>query len=436
MTTNFQPRHSYINVADTQDTLGGFVERRFEAVAKVSDKSTDWSFCILAGFCEDVALYRYGLGYPLGVVAEDLRLTVGALCEMFRKRGTGGGARRYAYEKRPAPPEVVARGGEPFVEVKVEVNQSNLGPVDYSSTNSRDGFLAVCKALIVGDEVAERELAGMIWDPPGASYLGKNSEVCSFNDQRVAYALKAYYEKDAARFEAELRGVRAPTAEIAAEATMLRALVARDKASFIHALDAMLRWHRKEATRDKWRRNDSKYYICFPALGLSGLALRAGICTPDELPADEPFLPLTLLSAGPNAKSYTNKLLAPFDPKRTDWKSRELLIPAIQGGKLVFVGADSKSKYDFGRVFFAERTVSEKDLFEKLRENGEATSDETTLAPLRLYIERLQPLGIDSIVVLRSGSVESVELEVVSATASDFPTRSTDQDGVNAPADG
>jgi len=116
-------------------------------------------------------------------------------------------------------------------------------------------------------------------------------------------------------------------------------------------------------------------------------------------------------------------------------RTREIA-PAIQGGKLVFVGADSKSKYDFGRVFFAERTVSEKDLFEKLRENGEATSDETTLAPLRLYIERLQPLGIDSIVVLRSGSVESVELEVVSATASDFPTRSTDQDGVNAPADG
>lgn len=183
--TEFHPRHSYIEVASRRDVLATFVADRTQDIERLRSNSTDGSFSSVFGACHCVALYRYGLGYPLGIVTNDLRGSVGALREMFRRRGTSG-SRYYVYVERPAPPDAIARGNEPLFRVAVRENQSDLGTTDYSTTNSRRGFLSVCFALIVGDELAERELVGMIWDPPGASYLSKNSAICTFNDQRVA----------------------------------------------------------------------------------------------------------------------------------------------------------------------------------------------------------------------------------------------------------
>jgi hypothetical protein len=421
-TTDLQPRHRYIDESSRRVVLATFVAHRSEANDCHVTKSTNSIFSTLAGDYNSIALIRYALGYPLDIVANDLRGEVGALREMFRLRGTSR-ARYYPFVERPAPAEAIARGDPPFFQIAVLGNLSDLGPTDYSETNSREGFLSVCKALIVGDEQAEREFAGMIWDPPGATYLSKNSVVCSFNDQRVAYALKAHYEGDYARFEAELRGLRSPKPNVAAEATMLRAIMGRDRAMFVQGLDALLRWHRREATRDQGTRNDSYRYICVSGLGLARLAIREGICTRHDLPADEPFLPLELFNTGPNARSYTNKILAPFDPKRPEWKPIEVLAPVLRNAKPMLTGVETGTEYRFGRMVFNERSLSEKDLAGATLTHGDPESAEMVVTRLCGYIERLQPLRIDNIVMLGDCSEESVQVKVVCDTSADFIKR-------------
>ena len=84
VTSTFQPRHSYIDNASRQEVLADLLVGRSKHLAMVGVRSSDGNFGALAGDYARVALYRYGLGYPLEAVAEDLSGDVGALREGYR----------------------------------------------------------------------------------------------------------------------------------------------------------------------------------------------------------------------------------------------------------------------------------------------------------------------------------------------------------------
>lgn len=287
----YSHRIDYLNTDNARYALQTHQEHIPELLAMIKSepaKLRQIRYSSLASSYNEIALTSYALGYPLDVVAKNLRSAVQAYVEVFRLRGTEPPFE--AYEVVPAAQETVTLGGDPFVIRPLHDPASK----DYSLTNSRKNYYAVCKSLIVGDMSSATELAGVIWDPPGAPYLGKNSEVCTPNDQRIAYAMRRYYACDPTGVEAELRGLSSASTSIGAQATMWRGLVSLDGHLFVNGLDSLIRRHEKEA-RLKENRFESEFFICIPALGLARLALRDGVCGFHELPSDSVYLPIQLL---------------------------------------------------------------------------------------------------------------------------------------------
>jgi hypothetical protein len=174
--------------------------------------------------------------------------------------------------------------------------QLNEPQIDYSLTNSRDCCEAVYQAAAVGEIDLATRLAASIWDPPNATYVGKGKyALCSPTQQRIAYAVKAYFAQDLPGALAEVRAVR-PFEKytlLEGELSLVRCLAARDGAQFIDNLEFLLAKHAKLADS---KRNNSEpvYFLSFPALGLSRLAVLAGLVERASLPKDNPFLPLGL----------------------------------------------------------------------------------------------------------------------------------------------
>ncbi len=172
------------------------------------------------------------------------------------------------------------------------------GHKDYSLTNSRSHYLAVCKALISGEDALADQLALSIWDPPDASYLGANSVVCTTNEQHLAYALREMFKGDADAAHSELIKVRPRKLNdrVASEGKMLRGLIDEDAAVFLDGLRSLLALHARDATRDE-NRTDSSFFICIPALGLCKLALRRRLLQREQFPQGNQFLPIDLIAS-------------------------------------------------------------------------------------------------------------------------------------------
>ena len=111
----------------------------------------------LAGYCRDLGLLRYAEAARLEEVRQLLRRSTQYTLEVFRMR---------------------------------EAGQDEDPPSDLSLTNSRRGLDAMELALASGALDLAKTLAPLIWDPPGASYLGPGSVVCTPEDQHLGYALR------------------------------------------------------------------------------------------------------------------------------------------------------------------------------------------------------------------------------------------------------
>jgi hypothetical protein len=171
------------------------------------------------------------------------------------------------------------------------------GEMDYSVTNSRNNYIAVCEALIAGKDALAERLATFIWDPSNASYISPRS-FCTPNDQRLAYALRSLFQgEDSVAVNSALKGISLRSKaelNIRHQATMIRSLATGDRSRYLEGLDGLLAWHRKEAPSKKNFRNP-EFYICIPGLGLCRLAVQRQLCSATDLPQNDEFLPLELI---------------------------------------------------------------------------------------------------------------------------------------------
>ena len=228
-----------------------------------------------------LANYLYALGEPLTEVNSHLRDAAVAKLRVFELRGQGEGFERE------------------LVTITLDHTRDDVNSVerqtdraDGSLTNSRSGLDAIYMAMVSGQFLMAQRLAQLIGDPSDAPWVGADSDVCTWDDQRIAYAVRDYILGESGDPEAELGNLSNTDSRSAAEGSLVRALI-EEPPKFAEALEAQMKWHRTEA-RKKRNRKNTDYFLNLTALGLTALAIRnLGVAVAD-LPQDA-HSPLELL---------------------------------------------------------------------------------------------------------------------------------------------
>jgi hypothetical protein len=236
----------------------------------------------------DIGAYKYVLKGPAHEVRAYLREAAQWLERAFELRGTLPPFPVMVIELDAASPP-----GKPR-----ELSRKALHPSDakdYSLTNSWTGLQGLYLALSVGEWARARHIAEMVWDPLDASYIGPDSEVCTPDQQHLAYAVKQVIlsHSQAALTEISLIAPKA-TAEIKIQATMVRAIAVGQNNVFLGSLADLLAWHQKMALR-KANLNNPDFFLSIAGLGLCALALQQGIVQREQLPHDNVYLPIDLI---------------------------------------------------------------------------------------------------------------------------------------------
>jgi hypothetical protein len=236
-----------------------------------------------------VACLLYALGYPLGEVSRALNDSAINYLQVFLLAGT-----------EPAFPVKIATI-EPGMPASSVVNLSELPDLrarddkDYSMSNSKDGLRAVFSAWAAKDTVTGDRLASLIYDPPEATYIGPVSQVCTTDEQLLAYAVRDYVlgKIDASRmFSEELLNKNAVAAGVRMQASILSCLLTKSNAK--EKLLVYLDWHRSEA-QSKMNLDDPDFFLCTPALGLANLAMRAGHLSSKDAEIASPYFPYEMI---------------------------------------------------------------------------------------------------------------------------------------------
>jgi hypothetical protein len=259
------PRIENLDIQFASGRLQAFMDAKTRAEQFLRDgpgSRAQSGFVTVYSNAEYVAFYEFALGYPAEKVRQTFAEAATAALEIFGLRGT------------------------------MECRVDQPGTRDYSLTNSHDCFKAICMASIATNDALARQLAELMGDPPNADYIGPRSEVCTINQQSLAYAVKHLFQNNSEGVDEELRRIsnRKGEQRVAAMARMVRGLAENSDALFNEGLSEVLFFHRKAARRD----DGPQRFFSLEGVGLSTLALRRGLVEKADLPADE-FLPLELL---------------------------------------------------------------------------------------------------------------------------------------------
>jgi hypothetical protein len=273
------PRLNYVDVQWARSVLAAFEQERADILDDTAASHSQLSqieYVMLAEDCKDIGMLKYGLGYPLGETRVAFAEAAKAYLRVFELRGT-----QAAFEVTVVRGEEVKPLREP-------------GTTDDSLTNSRRGLQAMYIALIAGGETLARQIAAHIWDPPGATYIGPESEVCTPDEQQFAYALKALLLDKKSDALIHLHARRPASSSAQAQAEFIETLITNRKAEFIARLNDLLDWHHGQIV-DAENQKNIDLFFSVPGLALCRRALGCGLTEPSELPEHEVFLPLGLL---------------------------------------------------------------------------------------------------------------------------------------------
>lgn len=237
-----------------------------------------------------VGSIAYALGYPITFVRDAFASSGFACDKVFELRGT--------MDTFPVTIITIDNrypDGDPR-----HVRQRPKDPPntkDHTMTNSRGNIKGVYAALVGGEFALASDLASLAWDPPDAKWVSWNSVICTPNDQHLAYAVKHFFAGEVDQMEAELKRLRArPRQEPEREyiVGMWRAIVDRNAFQFREWLFDLLNWHEWEAKKhDPIAASD--LYLSVPGVALATLAVKRGVCSISQLPANNVYLPIELI---------------------------------------------------------------------------------------------------------------------------------------------
>jgi hypothetical protein len=285
METTYTPRLTYIDITLSKQSLAvsqELLQKTSRLIEAEPNRMAQTRYGLVADDWTSIGLFAYALGHPLEEVRLSFAHAAEAQVRVFQLRGT----------ETAFPVTVVTKGGN-----APDGALHRYGSVDYSVTNSRDGLLAVYLALVGGKPQFAENLAKLLWDPPEATYLGRNSVVCTLNDMYLAYAFKEFLIGTTEQAELYLGSITVRTKEethVAIQARMVRALIAGAADAFRAGLVELLEWHQRLAT-SREHRTDPHFFMSLPGLALSIAAVQRRVVARSQLPAEDVFLPHELI---------------------------------------------------------------------------------------------------------------------------------------------
>jgi hypothetical protein len=202
-----------------------------------------------------MALEAYALGHPLGSVIEFLRKSVAVQISQFH---------------------------HPSYRV------------------SWHNFESACVPLAIGDFASAAQIAERIEDPPDADYIGRRSEVCTPEQQKVAYAFRDIYLNRTPATAGDLFRIsllwkaRGFQKNVAYYAGILRAVLTSDAKAVFDGFTSLLYWHAHEAGQD-WRNTERESFLYIQPLGIAVFLISRGLLAVDQLPQDDIHFPIEMV---------------------------------------------------------------------------------------------------------------------------------------------
>lgn len=258
-----------------------YLVTRFESASRwvaeyIQDISTDpepkklqWIYSKLGRNYLTLGCCYFAVGMTENAVAS-FHNSAQSWLSVFKLRGKG-----FIRVAKPSQPEIGHQGLPP--------ESSYKKVVDYSMTNSNDNRLATHLALICNDLSLATDISSRAWDPDN-SYVHPKSQVCTNNEQHLAYALKDLLRNDTDEAFGELKRLSfriRPDHKF--EYQLLRAIIFTESETFGEILAEYLQWHK--AYRKRKSNSHIIYHMaCLPAVALSRLALVRNLVRMDELP--------------------------------------------------------------------------------------------------------------------------------------------------------
>ena len=177
----YRPRLENLDMELIQRVLAMMCQIRegdLEAEHRGHLKRPQTHYSLASSNCQQIGRFLYALGHPLSEVRNYLSEAASYMHKVFELRGT----------QNPFPVSAVTtnRMGRNIKRQSLQAPES----ADYSLTNPADGLQGLFLALIVGDLQLARSIAEMMWDPPDAEYIHPKSDVCTTDQQHLAYAIK------------------------------------------------------------------------------------------------------------------------------------------------------------------------------------------------------------------------------------------------------
>jgi hypothetical protein len=195
--------------------------------------------------------------------------------------------------------------GEPLIEVKQHITAAarahhcvfaakptGVGSVDPTLKSSRRGLIAMAMAAIAGMHDELRETAEGVGEPPGATWVAEDSEICTPAEQRLAGLLRA--EVLSSRPSAFVRPDEGGPMGIVHCMRLARTLIDRERDGFRAALNEAIEWYESRLEQPEFRQKP-ELFLALHELGLAALALRHGIIALADLPSDRRPFPVALL---------------------------------------------------------------------------------------------------------------------------------------------
>lgn len=172
----------------------------------------------------------------------------------------------------------------------VDVTES--GP-DYSMTSGKQCIRGVFQAISIGEVELAALLARMAWDPPDASYVGLKSSICRPEDVILAQIGKHWLSGDGQRLDATIEKFRKTRSGERACCVCegIAGISSGDSEAVLQSLDRVLEFHKGiNPDRNQYEANTyMELACCFWATGLAVQAVRSGVLTLADLPADRPY---------------------------------------------------------------------------------------------------------------------------------------------------
>lgn len=271
------------------ETRSAYVSKLCARIADGVQSQTQIRYNTLATYSRALGLLSYALGHPTENICAFLRESVEASLRVVELRGTADSFPVIKVESEFPSHQLV----------RAETNKHKKEK-DFSLGNAKFSAESLCYAIALRQGTEASKIAELIWDPPGAPYVGDGRySVYTLKDQRIAYAIKAEFQNRHSTALSEIEEMRAlspPNKKADLEGNLIEAMARHQASRFLESLSLLLGFHKKLATR-KSNRDDSDYFICIVALGLAVVAERRGLVAESELPAEDPFFPWRLFSS-------------------------------------------------------------------------------------------------------------------------------------------